>query len=325
MRTRWRSLALAVGMVLTATTRSAAQTQDLPSQAAAYQDLAYGAYQTGHYRRALQEALKRIETDSSDAAAMTLLGEIYRQGLGVAEDPVAATEWYDRAAERGDINAVYALAIALLGNAGSDRVKADPARAGRLLEQAAAAGHPAANYNLALALLATGESQDEARAIACLEIAARADIGEALHALGTLARQGRGMPQSDAKAAEWMARAAAAGHLPGEVEYAIMLFNGTGVAKDEAAAARLFLRAAGKGNPVAQNRLARLYQAGRGIPPDSIEAAAWHLAARARGLDDPQLDRLFDGLNPEQQGRAAALAATRIEGAALTSSGQTSK
>lgn len=320
MSARWRSLALATGIVLTAAADAGAQ-----AQAPAFQDLAYGAYQTGHYRRALQEALRRIEIDSGDAAAMTLLGEIYRQGLGVAEDPAIATDWYARAAERGDVNAIYALAIALLGNAGSDKVKPDPARAGRLLEQAAAAGHPAANYNLALALLATGEPRDEARAVASLEIAAGADIGEALHALGTLAKQGRGMPQSDAKAAGWMARAAAAGHIPGEVEYAIMLFNGTGVARDEAAAARLFLRAAGKGNPIAQNRLARLYQAGRGIAPDSIEAAAWHLSARARGLADPQLDKLFDGLNPEQQARAAALAATRIEGAALTSSSQASK
>ncbi len=95
------------------------------------------------------------------------------------------------------------------------------------------------------------------------------------------------MPKSDEQAARWMAQAANAGHLPAEIEYAIMLFNGTGVAADEAAAAQLFLRAAGKGNPIAQNRIARLYQSGRGIPPDSIEAAAWHLAARAKGLDDP--------------------------------------
>jgi TPR repeat protein len=104
-----------------------------------------------------------------------------------------------------------------------------------------------------------------------------------------------------------------------------MLFNGTGVSVDERAAARLFLRAADKGNPIAQNRIARLYQSGRGIPPDSIEAAAWHLAARAQGLDDPVLDQLLDRLKPEQQDRAATLAATRIEGAALTTPGHTSK
>lgn len=279
-------------------------------------DLAYGAYQAGHYRRALDEALKRVEANSQDAAAMTLIGEIYRQGLGVPANQAIATDWYERAAARGDVNADYALAMALLDERNPKR---DTGRGGELLRKAAAAGHGAANYNLALALLATGRDEDLKAAVACLEIAARANIGDALHALGILAKQGRGLPQSDATAAQWMAKAAAAGHAAGEVEYAIMLFNGTGVARDEAAAAQLFLRAAGQGNPIAQNRIARLYEAGRGVGKDTIEAAAWHLAARAQGLGDPQLDELFARLNPEQQGRAAALAATRIESAALTS------
>jgi TPR repeat protein len=290
--------------------------------AAAEPDLAYGAYQAGHYRRALSEAIKRVEKDSNDAAGMTLIGEIYRLGLGVPASATISTEWFERAAERGDVNATYALANALLDEKNPKR---DPARAAILMEKAAAAGHPAANYNLALALLATGKEEDTTRAVACLEIAAAAGIGDAFHALGVLAKQGRGMLESDTVAAQWMAKASAVGHLGGEVEYAIMLFNGTGVEKDEVAAAKLFLRAANKGNAIAQNRLARLYQTGRGIPPDSIEAAAWYLAARAQGLDDPALQQLFDRLNPEQQNRAAQLAATRIEGAALTSPGLASK
>lgn len=310
MRAGSRGLVLA-GLLLATTAAGAAEP-----------DLAFGAYQAGHYRRALNEALKRAEADSTDAAAMTLIGEIYRQGLGVRESFVIATEWFDRAAMRGDNNATYALATALLDERNEKR---DVARGSALMQQAAAAGHPAANYNLALTLLATGSDEDAIRAVACLEIAAKSDIGDALHALGILAKQGRGLPKSDVAAANWMKRAAAAGHIAGEIEYAIMLFNGTGVARDEDAAARHFLRAAFKGNPIAQNRLARLYQAGRGISRDSIEAAAWHLAARARGLDDPELDQLFDKLNPEQQSRAAELAATRMEGAALTTPGQTSK
>jgi hypothetical protein len=279
-------------------------------------DLAYGAYQAGHYRRALDEALKRIEADNGDAAAMTLVGELYRQGLGVPPNQQIATEWYERAVTRGDVNADYALAMALLDERNPRR---DAARGGELLRKAAAAGHAAANYNLALALLATGRDEDLKAALAGLETAARANIGDALHALGILAKQGRGLPQSDTVAARWMARAAETGHAAGEVEYAIMLFNGAGVDKDEDAAARLFLRAAGQGNPIAQNRIARLYEAGRGIGKDTIEAAAWHLAARAQGLADPQLDELLTRLSPDQQGRAAALAATRIESAALTS------
>ncbi len=282
---------------------------------APFEDLAYGAYQAGHYRRAQTEALKRVEADHNDAAAMTLLGEIYRQGLGVAPDQKAATEWYQQADARGDINATFALATELLDpNSG----KPDPVRAGQLLEKAAAAGHPLANYNLALALLATGREADDKRAIACLQVAAKAQIGDAMHALGVLARQGRGLPQSGEVAANWLKKAAAAGNVPGEVEYAIMLFNGTGVPKDEAAAAKLFLHAAYQGNAIAQNRLAKLYQFGLGIAPDTIEAAAWHLAARSQGLDDAALDELFDRLNPEQKGRAAGMAASRISSFVLT-------
>lgn len=278
-------------------------------------DLAYGAYQAGHYRRAVSEALKRIEADNNDAAAMTLVAEIYRQGLGVAPDQKAATEWYERAAERGDINAVYALSLALLEGRG---IQKDDMRAGMLLERAARAGHAFANYNLAMALLATGQSTDAQRAVAALEISANADVGDAQYALAILYRQGRGVDQDEAKSAEWMAKAVSSGFVPAEVEYAIMLFNGTGVPKDEIGAARLFLRAAYQGNAIAQNRLARLYQAGRGINPDKAEAAAWHLAARAQGLKDEMLDRLIDGLTPEQLKRAAELAAQRIESTALT-------
>lgn len=286
-----------------------------PAEAAPVPDMAYGAYQAGHYRRALTEALKRIEADSSDAAAMTLLGEIYRQGLGVAPDQKVATEWYERAETRGDINATFALATQLLDEKSGKR---DPARAGTLLEKAAAAGHPAANYNLAIALLAANRDGYDKRAVANLEIAAKAQVGDAMYALGVLAKQGRGMPASAEAAARWMKHASEAGNVPGEVEYAIMLFNGTGVAKDEAAAASLFRRAAWEGNPIAQNRLAKLYQFGLGIAPDTIEAAAWHLAARSQGLKDATLDDLFERLKPEQQARAARMAAGRISSAVLT-------
>ncbi|HZY68261.1 MAG TPA: sel1 repeat family protein, partial [Devosia sp.] len=43
-------------------------------------DLAYGAYQRGLFLTAFNEATKRIEADPKDAAAMTLLGELYNQG-----------------------------------------------------------------------------------------------------------------------------------------------------------------------------------------------------------------------------------------------------
>ena len=47
-------------------------------------DLAYGAYQRGLYLTAVREATARLDRDPDDAAAMTLLGEIHNQGLGIA-------------------------------------------------------------------------------------------------------------------------------------------------------------------------------------------------------------------------------------------------
>ncbi len=47
-------------------------------------DLAFGAYQRGNFLYALMEAERRLDANPKDAAAMTLIGEIYRDGAAVA-------------------------------------------------------------------------------------------------------------------------------------------------------------------------------------------------------------------------------------------------
>src|ERR1700734_2779381 len=42
-------------------------------------DLAFGAYQRGNFLYALLEAERRLDANPKDAAAMTLIGEIYRE------------------------------------------------------------------------------------------------------------------------------------------------------------------------------------------------------------------------------------------------------
>ena len=46
-------------------------------------DLAYGAYQRGYYITALGEARKRLAANPNDGPAMTLIGQLFDQGLGV--------------------------------------------------------------------------------------------------------------------------------------------------------------------------------------------------------------------------------------------------
>ena len=72
-------------------------------------DTAYGAFQRGLYLTAFNEATKRAQ--QNDPAAMTLLGEIYAQGLGVGRDDLKAAQWYKIAAAKGNRDAFFALAM----------------------------------------------------------------------------------------------------------------------------------------------------------------------------------------------------------------------
>jgi TPR repeat protein len=257
-------------------------------------DLAFGAYQRGHYLTAFAEATKRVDA-AGDPKAMALLGELYANGFGVPRDDRKAAEWYALAADRGDREAMFALAMFRLGGRVGAR---DRDGAVTLLGQAAKLGHVAAAYDLALLHL---ENQDFARAAELLKTAADAGSPEAQYALATLYKEGRGVPQDRAQATRLMAAASRTGNVDAEVEYAIALFNGDGTPADEAAAAALLLKAARKGSPIAQNRLARVLAAGRGMAANPVEAAKWHLIARARGESDPWLEGFLQKLTPEQR------------------------
>ncbi len=271
-------------------------------------DLAYGAYQRGLYVTAFREATARLDRDKSDAAAMTLIGELFNQGLGVKQDAREAAEWYRLAAKQGDAHAMASLGLMAVDGRG---VPKDPAAGRDWLEKAAAKGEASAAYNLALILLSGGGEPAIDRAASLLRLAASAEIGDAQHDLGVLYARGQGVAKDPEEAVRWYARAARNGSIAGEVEYAIALFNGDGVAKSEPIAARYFRRAAIRGNAIAQNRLARLYATGRGVPRNLTEAAAWHLVAAGQGLPDAWLDGALRDLSGQDRTRAEQLAADR--------------
>src|SRR5437868_14940246 len=116
---------------------------------------------------ALREATARLAHDPEDAAAMTLLGELHNQGLGIQQDPAKAAEWYRLAAGKGDAHALAALGLMAIDGRGMVR---DPEKGRVWLEQAAAKGEPAASYNLALLLLSTGADKDLRRAVELVRI-----------------------------------------------------------------------------------------------------------------------------------------------------------
>ena len=158
-----------------------------PAKPAPKPDLAYGAYQRGLYVTAFREADARLRADPSDAAAMTLIGELYSQGLGVKQDPADAAAWYRLAAARGSAHAMAALGMMSIEGRGMPR---DARAAREWLEKAAAKKEPLASYNLALVLLDRGSDEDIARAGKLLAVAAEAEIADAQHSLGVMYARG---------------------------------------------------------------------------------------------------------------------------------------
>ncbi len=146
-------------------------------------DLAFGAFQRGQYITAFGLATQRA-LDKKDPKSMTLLGELYANGLGVPQDDKKAAEWYQLAAARGDSNAMFALAMFNLQGRAGPR---DRQKSAKLLADAAKLGHPIAAYDLAL-LYIEGQlfPQDFAHAAELLRIAANAGNPQAQYALGTL-------------------------------------------------------------------------------------------------------------------------------------------
>jgi len=85
--------------------------------------------------------------------AQLLLGAQYLLGHGVARDPVAARQWYEKAADQGHPKAQTILGLLYMGGTG---VEASTARAVEWLRRAALQGAPQAQLSLG-ALYADGD------------------------------------------------------------------------------------------------------------------------------------------------------------------------
>jgi uncharacterized protein len=243
---------------------------------------------------------------------MTLLGELYSNGLGVPLDDAKAARWYGLAAGRGDRNAMFALAIFHIARRGGLH---DRAEAAKLLAAAAKLGNAAAAYDLGLLYLEGQQfPQDFGRAAELFKMASQQGNAEAQYALATLYKDGKGVEKNPEEAVRLLGAAALAENVDAEIEYAIALFNGgiedvsgkrSGLpGRDKIRAVALLRKAALRGSPIAQNRLAWLLSVGDGIAMNPTEALKWHLIAKAGGKGDPDLDQYAAKQTP--QIRAAA-------------------
>ena len=268
-------------------------------------DLAFGAYQRGYYLTAMELALPRAQL--GDAAAQTLVAEIFAQGLGVARNSKDAAFWYGQAANAGDPSAMFKYALLLME--GRD-VPRDRKKSEELMKKAADLGNSSAQFNYGQLLVADmpGEKGLKA-AMPYYEKAAEQGVADAQYALSQIYLNVDGIDDDKrAKARGWLLRAARAGFDTAQLDLAIWLVDGIGGGRNLEEGFKWMQRAARGGNVVAQNKLSHLYINAIGTRPDPVEAAKWYVLSRRAGLKDLALEDFYLGLTEEQQKSALSAA-----------------
>jgi uncharacterized protein len=276
-------------------------------------DAAYQAFDQGQYLTALN--LAEAQSRKGNAAAFTLIGRIYADGLGVQKDEFTAASWYSRGAELGDTEAAFLFGVMLAQGGGIEK---NLDQAGQMFEKAALKEHPQANYNLALLFLSgNGKPENPSRAALHLQFAATKGVAAAQYDLATLYQKGHGVAPDAYEAARWMRRAADQGMADAEYDYAVMLLKGFGLNADVPKTVDYLKSAANKGVAGAQNRLAHVILEGQLVLPNGAEAAKWRLLAKDNGLADAALDDYLAKMSKPDRAAAELAAQTWREKAAL--------
>jgi FOG: TPR repeat, SEL1 subfamily len=264
-------------------------------------DEAYGAYQRGLYLTALDKALTRA--GEGDAAAQTLVAEMTTKGQGVKRDTKAAAFWYQKAAEGGDPAAMFQYSLLLMS--GRD-VPRDKKLADEYMRKAAEAGNSSAQFNWAQILVSENPGEKGLRlALPFYEKSAAQGVADAQYAVAQLYMTLKDVPEEKkAQARNWLERAAKAGFDTAQLDMGLWYVNGVAGERDYDKGFQWIKIAASRGNVAAQNKLAHLYINALGTRPNPVEAAKWYVLSRRAGLQDPELEDFYLGINEETQKKA---------------------
>ena len=174
--------------------------------------------------------------------AQFALGYIYQYGKpGIPPDLLESEKWYEKAASRGDRQAIQALEV--LRNQPAYKMLSPPSLEDRWSVQ------------WIVKTAAFGDSQSQ-------------------FDLGRLYAEGKKIQMDYGQAAIWYEKAAAQGHLEAMYSLANLYFEGLGIKKDIEKASFWYKHAAERDYIPAQRKLYEIYSQ-RDNPSDKIEAAVW--------------------------------------------------
>ena len=182
----------------------------------------------------------------------------------------------------------FTLGLTAPAGAGFDEAVAalqrgDYATAFRELRPLAERGNGEAQYNLGIMYRnGRGVPQDNAKAVGWFRKAAEQGVALAQYFLGVMYDNGEGVSQNYATAVKWYRKAAEQGYAGAQFDLGVMYNNGEGVLQDYAEAARWYRKAVEQGYGRALINLGFMYSKGQGVPQDYVQAHMWYNLAASR-------------------------------------------
>ncbi len=220
-------------------------------------------------------------------------------GSALPNDDKKAAEWYQLAADRGDREAMFALAMFRMTGRGGPR---DRERRRSCSPPPPSSAMPSPPTISALLYL-EGQlfPQDFARAAELFRIAADAGNPEAQYALATFYKEGRGVPKDAARGGAPARRRGARRATPTpRSNTPSRCSTAPASPRTKPPPATISCKAARKGSPIAQNRLAACTRPAAACRPTG-QAVRWHLIAKAGGDNDLFLDDFMRKQKPEDR------------------------
>lgn len=206
-------------------------------------------------RRGLEWYVKAAE--ANNLTAMFFLGEELLSGREVRKDTQEGLEWLKRAAEFGELAALLPLGIAY----SDGTVREDLEQANMYFEEAAERGDVEAMYRFAINLQnGAGIQKDEKAAFKWFEKAAEQDHVNAINQLAVCYSAGKGVAQNQKKAFELFKKASSKGHMQATAYLAVSYGQGLGVAVNKEESTRLSIEVINSNDQKAKNILKILQQ-----------------------------------------------------------------
>lgn len=152
--------------------------------------------------------------------------------------------------------------------------------------------------------------EEEADALGWYAKAAAEGHADAQCIIATMYAEGQRVPKDESKAIEWFKRSAAQGHAAAEYQMGLRYYSGGGVPKNQKQAFIYYERAALQGHTKAQFNLGIMFTNGIYVTPDNLSAVAWFTIAAENGHDDASTLQasVAATLSPDQRSAAEKLA-----------------